>query len=164
MGRVDVYRGFWWVDLKEKIPLGRFRRRCVDNNKRDVKEIGSDGVDWINVARDRDWWRALLNEGMNFRVSKIRVIFGISEDMLASQVLCCVELIGWMVGLLVAEYIFLSCNVQIKHLGLSSVPSLEESSDFLLEFVLPRGGILVKLLAVARNTVNRRTLQRTHIK
>jgi hypothetical protein len=44
-----------------KRPLGRPRRRCVDNIKIDVREIGWDGVDWIDLAQDRDQWRALVN-------------------------------------------------------------------------------------------------------
>jgi hypothetical protein len=44
-----------------KKPLGRPRRRCVDNIKMDLEEIGWDGVDWIELAQDRDQWRALGN-------------------------------------------------------------------------------------------------------
>jgi hypothetical protein len=40
----------------------------VDNIKMDLREIGWDGMDWIDLAQDRDQWRALLNEGMNLRV------------------------------------------------------------------------------------------------
>jgi hypothetical protein len=53
---------------EDKSPLGRPRRRCVDNNKMDLREIGWDGMDWINLAQDRDQWRALVNTVMNFRV------------------------------------------------------------------------------------------------
>jgi hypothetical protein len=41
----------------------------VDNIKMDLREIGSDGVDWIDMAQDRDQWRALVNT-LNFRVPK----------------------------------------------------------------------------------------------
>jgi hypothetical protein len=51
-----------------KRPLGRPRRRCVDNIKMDLREIGWDGRDWIELAQDRDQWRALLNTVMNLRV------------------------------------------------------------------------------------------------
>jgi hypothetical protein len=51
-----------------KRPLGRPRRRWVDNIKMDLKEIGSDGVDWIDLAQNRDQWRALVNTVMNLRV------------------------------------------------------------------------------------------------
>jgi hypothetical protein len=43
-----------------KRPLGRPRRRCVDNIKVDLSEIEWDDMDWINVAQDRDQWRALV--------------------------------------------------------------------------------------------------------
>jgi hypothetical protein len=49
-------------------PLGRPRRRWVDNNKMDLREIGWDGIDWIDLAEDRDQWRALMNTVMNLRV------------------------------------------------------------------------------------------------
>jgi hypothetical protein len=53
-----------------KRPLGRPRctRRWVDNIKMDLREIGLDGVDWIELAQDRDQWRALVNTVMNLRV------------------------------------------------------------------------------------------------
>jgi hypothetical protein len=51
-----------------KRPLGRPRRRWVDNIKIDLREIGSDGMDWIDLAQDRDHWRALVNTVMNIRV------------------------------------------------------------------------------------------------
>jgi hypothetical protein len=53
-----------------KRPLGRPRRRWVDNIKMDLLEIGWGGVDWIGLARDRDRWRALVNAVMNLRVPK----------------------------------------------------------------------------------------------
>jgi hypothetical protein len=49
-------------------PLGRSRRRWVDNIKMDLREIGWDGVDWVELAQDRDHWRALVNTVMNLRV------------------------------------------------------------------------------------------------
>jgi hypothetical protein len=51
-----------------KRPLGRPRRRWVDNIKMELKEIGWDGREWINLAQDRDQWRALVNAVMNLRV------------------------------------------------------------------------------------------------
>jgi hypothetical protein len=51
-----------------KRPLGRQRRRWVDNIKIDVRERGWDGVGWIDLAQDRDQWRALVNTVMNRRV------------------------------------------------------------------------------------------------
>jgi hypothetical protein len=54
--------------LEAKRPLGRPRRRWVDNIKMNLREIGWDGVDWIGMAQDRDQWRALLNTVMNRQV------------------------------------------------------------------------------------------------
>jgi hypothetical protein len=51
-----------------KGPLGRPRRRWVDNIKMDLRETGWDGVDWIDLAQDRDQWRALVNTVMNLWV------------------------------------------------------------------------------------------------
>jgi hypothetical protein len=51
-----------------KRPLGRPRRRWVGNIKMDLTEIGWDGMDWIDLAQDRDQWRALVNTVMNLRV------------------------------------------------------------------------------------------------
>jgi hypothetical protein len=51
-----------------KRPLGRPRRRWVDNIKMDLREIGWDDMDWIDLAQDRDQWRALVNKVMNLRV------------------------------------------------------------------------------------------------
>jgi hypothetical protein len=51
-----------------KIPLGRPRRRLVDSIKMDLREIGWDDMDWIDLAQDRDQWRALVNTVMNLRV------------------------------------------------------------------------------------------------
>jgi hypothetical protein len=51
-----------------KTPLGRPRRRWMNNIKIDLREIGWDGMDWIDLAQDRDQWRALVNTVMNLRV------------------------------------------------------------------------------------------------
>jgi hypothetical protein len=53
---------------KEKRPLGRPRRRWVDNIKMNLLEIGSGSVDWIGLAQNRDKRRALVNAVMNLRV------------------------------------------------------------------------------------------------
>jgi hypothetical protein len=50
-----------------KTPLGRPRWRGVDNMKMDRREIGWDGMDWIDLAEDRDQW-VLVNTVMNLRV------------------------------------------------------------------------------------------------
>jgi hypothetical protein len=51
-----------------KRPLGRLRHRWEDNIKTDLREIGWGGMDWIDLAQDRDQWRALVNMVMNLRV------------------------------------------------------------------------------------------------
>jgi hypothetical protein len=48
--------------------LERPRRRWEDNIKLDVKEVGCEGMDWIDLAKDRDRWRALVNAVMNVRL------------------------------------------------------------------------------------------------
>jgi hypothetical protein len=51
-----------------KRPLGRPRRRWDDNIKMDIQEVVCDVMDWIELAQDRDRWRALVNVVMNLRV------------------------------------------------------------------------------------------------
>ena len=48
--------------------LGRPRRRWEDNIKMGLQELGCGAMDWIEVAEDRDSWRALVNAVMNLRV------------------------------------------------------------------------------------------------
>jgi hypothetical protein len=50
-----------------KRQLGKPRRRWVDNIKMDLREIGWTGLNWIDLAQDRDQWRALVNAVMNLR-------------------------------------------------------------------------------------------------
>jgi hypothetical protein len=56
------------VKPERKRPLGRPRRTSVDNIKMDLGEIECDGMDWIDLAQDREHWRALVNTVMNLRV------------------------------------------------------------------------------------------------
>jgi len=55
-------------------PLGRPRRRREDNNKKDLQEVECGGMDWIELAHNRERWRALLSVVMNIRVHKMRGI------------------------------------------------------------------------------------------
>jgi hypothetical protein len=48
-----------------KRPLGRLRRRWEDNIQMDLQEVGCEDMDCIDVAQDRDRWRALVNAVMN---------------------------------------------------------------------------------------------------
>jgi hypothetical protein len=52
---------------EERRPLGRLRRRWEDNIKMDFQEVGW-GMDWIELAQDRDRWQAVVNAVMNLRV------------------------------------------------------------------------------------------------
>ena len=51
-----------------KRPFGRPRLRWEDNIKKNLQEIGCEGMGWIELAEDRDRWRALVNAVMNLRV------------------------------------------------------------------------------------------------
>jgi len=51
-----------------KRPLGRPRRRWVDNIRMDLQEVGCGHMDWIGLAQDRDRWRRLVSAVMNLRV------------------------------------------------------------------------------------------------
>ena len=53
---------------ERKRPLGRPRRRWVDNIRMDLKEVGCGHMDWIGLAQDRDRWRTLVSAVMNLRV------------------------------------------------------------------------------------------------
>jgi hypothetical protein len=49
-------------------PLGRPRRKWEDNIKMDLQEVVWEGMDWIDMAQDRDRWRAVVNAVMSLRV------------------------------------------------------------------------------------------------
>ena len=60
MERGEAYTGLWWGKPEGKRPLGRPRHR-QDNIKMDLQEMGCGGMDWIELAQDRDRLRALVN-------------------------------------------------------------------------------------------------------
>ena len=71
VARMDEERGAYRVLVGKpegKRPLGRPRRRWVDNIRMDLQEVGCGYVDWIGLAQDRDRWRTLLSAVMNLQV------------------------------------------------------------------------------------------------
>ena len=71
MARLGEKRGVYRVLVGKpegKRPLGTPRRRWEDNIKMDLQEVACGGMDWIELAPDRDRWRALVNAVMNPRV------------------------------------------------------------------------------------------------
>jgi hypothetical protein len=58
-----------------KRPLGKLRRRWEDNIKMDLQEMGGSCGDWMELAQDRDRWRALVNMVRNLQVPKMQGIF-----------------------------------------------------------------------------------------
>jgi hypothetical protein len=71
VARIKEKRGVYRVLVGKpegKKPLGRPRRRWEDNIKMDLQEVGCGGMDWIELAQNRDRWRALVNSVMNLRV------------------------------------------------------------------------------------------------
>ena len=63
----EVYR-FLVSKPDGKRPLGRPKRRCVDNIRTDLQEVGCGYMDWIGLAQDRERWRKLVSAVMNLRV------------------------------------------------------------------------------------------------
>ena len=63
-----MYSGFWWGNLKERGNLGDPGVNGRNNTKIDLQEVGFGGIDWIELAQDRDRWRSLVNAVMNNRV------------------------------------------------------------------------------------------------
>jgi hypothetical protein len=69
--RIGAYR-FLVGKPEERKPLGRPRRRCEDNIKMDVQEVGWRGMDWIDLAQERDRWRAGSRECANEHSGSIK--------------------------------------------------------------------------------------------
>ena len=77
MARIGQRRGVHRVlvgKCEGKRPLGKPRRRCEDNIKMDLEEVEGACEDWMELAQDRDRWRALLSKVMTLRVPKMRGI------------------------------------------------------------------------------------------
>jgi len=71
VARMGEERGVYRVLVGKpegKRPLGRPRRRWVDNIRMDLQEVGCGYMAWIGLAQDRDRWRTLMSEVMNLRV------------------------------------------------------------------------------------------------
>ena len=71
VARICVERGVCRVLVGKregKRPLGRPRRRWVDNIRMGLQEVGCGYMDWIGLAQDRDSWRTLVSADMNLRV------------------------------------------------------------------------------------------------
>jgi hypothetical protein len=68
-------------------PLGRPRRRCVDNIRMDLGDIGWGGMEWIGLAQDKDKWRALVNSAVNlgFRKNAGKLSSGFTTGGLSSS-------------------------------------------------------------------------------
>ena len=64
MWHVRETGGFWWVDLRERTTW-KSRRRWDDNIKLYIQEVERGGVGWIDLAKEKDRWRAVVNEVMN---------------------------------------------------------------------------------------------------
>ena len=77
MARMGEERGVHTVLVGKsegKRPLGRPRRRWEDNIKMDLQDVGGGFGDWMELAEDRERWRALVSTVMNFGVPKMRGI------------------------------------------------------------------------------------------
>jgi hypothetical protein len=76
-------------------PLGRPRRKWIDNIKMDLLEIGLSVVDWIGLAQDRYSWRPLVNSVMNFGFHKMLGNYRVAAHLVAYRVLLSsTELVG----------------------------------------------------------------------
>ncbi|KAJ4447195.1 hypothetical protein ANN_09197 [Periplaneta americana] len=96
-----------------KRPLGRPRRRGEDNIKIDLREVGYDDRDWINLAQDRDQWRAYVRAAMNLRgIAPIEIdrqlcqVYGQADGALLHKVVCDA---GWPPTALLVMHILASC-------------------------------------------------------
>jgi len=78
VARVRERRGVYRVNVGKpegKRPLVRPRHRKEDSIKKDLQEMGLEGMDWIGLAEDRDRWLAIMNAVMNFQATKNGINF-----------------------------------------------------------------------------------------
>ena len=71
VARMEKGRGVYRVLVgrpEGRRPLGRPRRRWEDNIKTDLRKVGCGCLDWMELAQDRDRWRALVSAVMNLRI------------------------------------------------------------------------------------------------
>ena len=68
-GKIGNLAEFWWRNLKER-SLEKLRIKLGNNIKMVIKEVGSEGVDWIHLAHVRDYLWAVVKADMEFPVSK----------------------------------------------------------------------------------------------
>jgi len=71
VARMGDRRGVYRVMIETpegKRQLGRRRHRWEGNMKMDLQELGCEGVEWIDLGQDTDWWRELVNEIINLRI------------------------------------------------------------------------------------------------
>jgi len=83
VARMGQGRGVYRILVEKpegKRPLGRPRRRWEDNIKMDIQEVGRGCGDWMELAQDRDRWRALVSTVMNLGVRKLRGISGLAAE------------------------------------------------------------------------------------
>jgi hypothetical protein len=82
IGKKDAYSLFVGKP-QGKGPLGRPRRRWVDNVRMELGEVGLGGIDWIDLAQNRNKWRALVNAVMNSWFHKILVNYRVFTQLVA---------------------------------------------------------------------------------
>jgi hypothetical protein len=90
-----VHTGFWKGDLREG---DKFGDTGIDGRiiLKWIFKTWDGGMNWIELAQDRDRWRALVNAVMNLRVHKMRGISSLAEKLLVSQEgLCSMELVSY---------------------------------------------------------------------
>jgi hypothetical protein len=90
-----------------KRPIGRPRRRWVDNIRMDLGEMGWGNVDWMGLAQDRKRWRALVNSVLNLRVPWNAGNYPVAKHLVASRlVLSSIELVSQLVSYMKYNYYF----------------------------------------------------------